>query len=199
MAGGRKLEFDKQQALEAAMQVFWQKGYLGASLSDLTSSMGINKPSMYSTFGNKEKLFLQATEHYIENHGKIHVACLSLPDTPLRERLKKFLSSVISAQFESSNPKGCYVMLCMTEAASGDMPEQARDLIAEAAGLFPALLEELFQQDPEAISLALDKNAKSNALTLATLLNGTAALARGDYCQADLQPVIDNTLNGIGL
>ncbi|WDE09975.1 TetR/AcrR family transcriptional regulator [Thalassomonas haliotis] len=199
MAGGRKLEFDKQQALEAAMQVFWQKGYLGASLSDLTSSMGINKPSMYSTFGNKEKLFLQATEYYIEHHGKSHLAFLSLPDTSLRIRLRKFLNSVISAQFENSNPKGCYVMLCMTEAASGDMPEQARELISEAAGLFPALLEALFKQDKEAISLGLDKNAKSNALTLATLLNGTAAMARADYCQADLQPVIDNTLNGIGL
>ncbi|WDE07423.1 TetR/AcrR family transcriptional regulator [Thalassomonas viridans] len=199
MAGGRKLEFDKQLALEAAMRVFWQKGYLGASLSDLTSSMGINKPSMYSTFGNKEKLFLQATEYYVEHYAKSHLTCLSLPDTDLRTRLKAFLSSVINAQFESSNPKGCYVTLCMTEAAGGDMPEAARELISEAAGFFPGLLEDLFKQDKEAISSGLNKNAKSNALTLATLLSGTAAMARSNCDQADLQPVIDNTLNGIGL
>ena len=61
MAGGRQRSFDKQQALENAMRVFWQKGFIGASLMDLTESMGINKPSMYAAFGNKEQLFIQAT------------------------------------------------------------------------------------------------------------------------------------------
>ncbi len=70
MAGGRKLEFDKEQALEAAMCVFWKKGFVGASLSDLTEGMGINKPSLYATFGNKEALFIQATQHYLDKYSK---------------------------------------------------------------------------------------------------------------------------------
>ena len=60
MTSGRKREFDAEIALEAAMQVFWQKGYTGASLTDLIDSMGINKPSMYRAFGNKEALFVKA-------------------------------------------------------------------------------------------------------------------------------------------
>ena len=58
MTSGRKKLFDENTALNAAMDVFWQKGYVGASLADLTQRMGINKPSMYSAFGNKEALFV---------------------------------------------------------------------------------------------------------------------------------------------
>jgi len=56
VASGRKKSFGENTALNAAMEVFWQKGYVGASLTDLTTRMGINKPSMYSSFGNKEAL-----------------------------------------------------------------------------------------------------------------------------------------------
>ena len=61
---GRPREFDKDEVLGAALQVFWQKGYEGASLSDLTDAMGITRPSLYAAFGNKEALFLQALDRY---------------------------------------------------------------------------------------------------------------------------------------
>ena len=88
MAGGRKREFDKQNALNAAMKVFWNKGYLGASLTDLTEGMGINKPSMYSAFGNKEKLFLEATQYYIDHHAKPHAELLSEPGIDISRRVE---------------------------------------------------------------------------------------------------------------
>ncbi|MGV0800422.1 helix-turn-helix domain-containing protein, partial [Mycolicibacterium elephantis] len=54
---GRPRTFDRTEALEHAMEVFWQHGYEGASMSDLTASMGINSPSLYAAFGSKEQLF----------------------------------------------------------------------------------------------------------------------------------------------
>lgn len=199
MAGGRKLEFDKQAALEAAMRVFWQKGYLGASLSDLTNSMGINKPSMYSAFGNKEKLFLKATHYYIEHYAKSHSALLTMPDTPLKTRLKNYLMSVVAGQCDAAQPKGCYVTLCMSEAASGCMPREASELLSEAAVFMPNLFEAFFTQDPQAIEAGLNKAAKRNALCLATTIAGTATMARAELSLADLEPVIDNTLKGLGV
>jgi len=59
---GRPRSFDRAAALRRAMEVFWAKGYEGASLSDLTAAMGINSPSLYAAFGSKEALFLEATE-----------------------------------------------------------------------------------------------------------------------------------------
>src|ERR1700724_62726 len=61
---GRPRAFDVEKALHGAMQVFWRKGYLGTSLSDLTEAMGINRPSLYAAFGNKESLFRKALDHY---------------------------------------------------------------------------------------------------------------------------------------
>lgn len=63
---GRPREFDAQQALAAALRVFWTKGYEGASLSDLTEAMGIARPSLYAAFGNKEELFKHALDLYQE-------------------------------------------------------------------------------------------------------------------------------------
>ena len=77
MVSGRKREFDEQVALTAAMEVFWQKGYSATSLSDLTGRMGINKPSLYSAFGNKESLFIKATELYINTRMKPHLEILN--------------------------------------------------------------------------------------------------------------------------
>src|ERR1051326_7706866 len=63
---GRPREFDTEKALDAALGVFWRKGYEGASLPDLTRAMGINRPSLYAAFGNKEELFRRAVDRYVE-------------------------------------------------------------------------------------------------------------------------------------
>ena len=68
MKAGRHRSFDKNNTLEKAMRVFWQNGYPGTSLTDLTTAMGINKSSLYAAFGNKEKLFNQAIEFYLNKY-----------------------------------------------------------------------------------------------------------------------------------
>jgi AcrR family transcriptional regulator len=61
---GRPRAFDIERALDQALRVFWRHGYEGASLAELTAAMGINRPSLYAAFGNKEKLFRRALDHY---------------------------------------------------------------------------------------------------------------------------------------
>ena len=67
---GRPRAFDRDQALERALDLFWRNGYEGASLSDLTEAMGINPPSLYAAFGNKEELFCKALDRYGERHDE---------------------------------------------------------------------------------------------------------------------------------
>ena len=69
MAMGRPREFDVDKALDLALQVFWRKGYEGASMADLTETMGITKPSLYAAFGNKEELFRKALDRYVDGPG----------------------------------------------------------------------------------------------------------------------------------
>src|SRR5262245_51173370 len=76
---GRPRTFDTQKALDNAMRLFWQHGYEGASLPALTRAMGINRPSMYAAFGNKEALFRKVVERYVEKNGAALHEALAQP------------------------------------------------------------------------------------------------------------------------
>jgi len=199
VASGRKKAFDENEALRAAMDVFWLKGYVGASLTDLTQSMGINKPSLYSAFGNKEALFIKAIKLYIELTMKKHLKALSEPDTPLAQRLKNYMMSIVATQCESEQPKGCFLVLCQSETLGGDIPESAASFLQEAGEAPKQLLTDILKADPEAISLKLNQHADGNVLSLYTTLKGTAAMARSGVPITELEYVIDTTLRGIGV
>lgn len=197
MTSGRKREFCENAALNAAMEVFWQKGYVGASLSDLTKSMGINKPSMYSAFGNKEALFIKAVEHYIETKMSVHFSFLQDETVPLLQRIKNYMMSIVCLQCQTDQPKGCFLALCISEVAGGDMPEEAAALLCKVDLLPKKVLTELLENDSEAIALGLNKSAQTNALSLYTMLKGTAAMARSGLCSKELEYAIDNIIKGI--
>mgnify|MGYP000235546144 FL=1 len=129
MVGGRKRNFDKQEVLAKATLVFWQKGFIGASMTDLTDGMGINKPSLYSTFGNKAGLFVSATEYYVEHYGAPHFELLNDDKISLNQRLNNYIFSVIDMQCDANLPSGCFISLAAGETASNEMPEEAIDAI----------------------------------------------------------------------
>jgi len=199
MATNSKIKFDRVEALEAAMLVFWKKGYGAASLTDLTEAMSINKPSMYATFGNKEKLFVLATEHYVQSIDLQHRQFLQQVNVPLKQRLKNYLSSVIAGQCCEQTPKGCYISLCISEAAGENIPESALIKINEVSQFAYNSLVELFNKDEEAKQLNLDAEAELHACFLMTLLNGTAGMARAGKKASDLEPLLALALKGLGI
>jgi len=79
MAGGRPRAFDVDEALDRALEVFWRQGYEGTALSDLTAAMGINRPSLYATFGNKEALFRKVLDRYADGPAAYAARALELP------------------------------------------------------------------------------------------------------------------------
>jgi AcrR family transcriptional regulator len=68
---GRPREFDRDAALEAAMLLFWRKGFAATSMNDLCDAMGVRSPSLYAAFGSKEELYLEAMEHYVQTQGAV--------------------------------------------------------------------------------------------------------------------------------
>ena len=76
---GRPRAFDMDQALDQALHVFWEKGYAGTSIADLTEAMGINPPSLYAAFGNKEKLFKKALDRYEDERDQILEEAFAAP------------------------------------------------------------------------------------------------------------------------
>lgn len=197
MASGRKKAFKESEALNAAMHVFWQKGYTGASLADLTQAMAINKPSMYRTFGNKEALFVQTTEHYVESQMLKLSPLLKQAGQPLQQRLKNYLSAIIDMQCHATEAKGCYLALCQSELTSGNLPNEAKAVLEKVDLMPKELFNELFSTDPQAIALGLHHQAESAAISLYTLLKGTAAMARSGFSDKELEAAMDTMLNGL--
>ncbi|MDX3774955.1 TetR/AcrR family transcriptional regulator [Chromatiaceae bacterium AAb-1] len=118
-AVGRPRSFDMDSALEKALEVFWIKGYDGASLSDLTEAMGINKPSLYAAFGNKEQLFLKAIELYENRPCAFFYPALQQPTAyKVAEHL---LQGAAESMADQNHPHGCVIVqgaLSCSEAAA---------------------------------------------------------------------------------
>src|SRR5437016_7336822 len=99
---GRPRAFDVDQALDQALKVFWRKGYEGASLPDLTRAMGINRPSLYAAFGNKQSLFCKALHRYHEQHSDYLRRALAAPTA--RAAARRILHGLIDLQTSGDNP-----------------------------------------------------------------------------------------------
>jgi len=194
MAAGRQRAFDKGEALQQAMHVFWKKGFVGASLADLTNGMGINKPSMYAAFGNKEQLFVQATEYYLEHYASSHIKHLHTT-LPFKERLKAYMLSTLEGQCDPACPKGCYIALCVSEAASESIPEEAEQAIAQARDTGEDYLRVFFEHEQQQGQLAAEVDCTQLAVYVVTILHGTASMARGGKSLSELTVIIDYALN----
>ncbi|MDB5981598.1 MAG: transcriptional regulator, TetR family [Pseudomonas sp.] len=106
---GRPLSFDRDVALDAAMRVFWSKGYDAASISDLIDAMGITPPSLYTAFGDKKRLFLEAVERYLNRPG-LDLQTLLQNAPTARDAVVLMLLGATVQQTRNGQPQGCLLM-----------------------------------------------------------------------------------------
>src|SRR6266404_2363210 len=129
---GRPRAFDIEKTLERALQVFWEKGYEGSSLSDLTEAMGINRPSLYAAFGNKEALFRKALDRYVEKTRAFVRDAINEPTARgVAERLLR--SPADMARYLATVYQGMSV-----QAAGGATREQLRRVAETALRAWPS-------------------------------------------------------------
>ena len=114
----RPFEFDREETLSRAMDVFWEKGYKATSIQDLVDHMGINRGSIYNTFGDKHSLFIAAVEHYGEVVTTEMIKVLESPGSPL-ENLNEFFSKLVNSP-KQRRMKGCLISNTVVELAPHD-------------------------------------------------------------------------------
>jgi AcrR family transcriptional regulator len=124
---GRPRSFDTEKALESAMRVFWKHGYEGTSLPTLTSAMGINRPSLYAAFGNKEALFRKVVDRYSERPAAYLRDALEQPKARLV--VEHLLVGAIDAYCNPRNPRGC-LLIQGALACSGNAEPVRKALVA---------------------------------------------------------------------
>ncbi|MCP3162720.1 TetR/AcrR family transcriptional regulator [Myxococcus qinghaiensis] len=143
---GRPRGFDVDEALDRALRLFWRQGYEGTSLSDLTEELGINRPSLYAAFGNKESLFRKALDKYVERHLVLYHQAFALPTA--RAAVEHLLLGLADAQTLPRGPRGCITVQGALVSGADAVPIQ-KELAARRAAGEKALRDRLEQGQRE--------------------------------------------------
>ncbi len=176
------------------MRVFWEKGYEGATLKDLTDAMRINRSSMWVAFGNKEELFKKAFERYVSTYQAFMGAALQKPT--VREIIESSLRGTVDFLSTSGNPKGC---LSLNAAlAVGDEAEPIKRWMLQGRKQGESLAKKRFEQAKRTGELGAKVDAAALARYVGTLLQGLCIQGASGATKAEMTKVVDTALGFMG-
>ncbi|MEU6831212.1 TetR/AcrR family transcriptional regulator [Nocardia beijingensis] len=187
MPGGRPRSFDADAALDRALEVFWRQGYEGASLAELTAAMGINKPSLYAAFGNKEQLFGKVLARYLDGPGAYAADALDAPTG--REVVERLIHGAIDLTTGEHTPPGC---LCVKTVQAGgpDAHAARQDAVAVRRAGETALRRRL----EHATDLPPRHDPATLAALVHTISDGIAVQAAAGRSREELRRIGDSAL-----
>jgi AcrR family transcriptional regulator len=188
MAGGRPREFDIDEALDAAMGVFWRKGYEGASLPDLTGAMGVSAPSLYAAFGSKEGLYRRVLARYDDGPARFMSEALEAPTA--RAVVERMLRAAADLQTDPRWPKGCLMVRGEGSCGGERADPLRREIVARLNGGETALRKRLERARSEG-DLPPDADPAQLARCVATIKYGMAVQAAGGASREQLHQLID--------
>jgi AcrR family transcriptional regulator len=190
---GRPREFSEADALDAAMRVFWEKGYEGASLDDLTRAMKINRSSLYSSFGDKESLFRRVVDRYGE--GPLSFLQEALNQRSARAVIENLLRGTVTFLSDSTHPKGCLTLQGGLTCGTGS--ERVKQMMIDWRENGLAQLQKRMQQARSEGDLPKNVDAASLARYVFILMNGLGVQAANGASAAEMKAAIEVALKSM--
>jgi AcrR family transcriptional regulator len=186
---GRPRSFDVDQALEAALRVFWKQGFLNASLSELTAEMGINKPSLYAAFGDKEHLYLAALGRYAERRLS-GLARQMLGTADGREAVRQFLLALAALFSDPKLPGGCFIVNGAADCGSSTMSHEVEQALQQALQSSERLLLERLARARDDAQLPEGAVPEALAAFFITTVAGMSVMAKNGAPRHKLEQIV---------
>lgn len=184
---GRPPAFNRDEALEKAMQVFWEHGYEGTSMAELMEAMDMNKPSIYAAFGNKEELFRKALQKYLSGPSAFVKDAVFEPTA--RQVVKVLLTKAVELLTAQNTPRGC--MIVQGALSCGPESKQIQQELISYRSNFEESLKERFELAKANSDLPKDANTATLAKYVAIIHQGISVQATSGATRDDLMAVID--------
>lgn len=177
----RPREFDVDQALDRATEIFWARGYEATSVQDLVDGLGVNRASLYSTFGDKAQLFDAVLKRYEEQVNAVVFHALAPPAAGV-EAVRAWFKALITAGTQPGGPRGCLLLNTVTGCITA--PPALRDRVIASVRASTDRLQEALARDPQ---LAARENVRTLARFFAAEGHGLAVLARAGVRRQELE------------
>ncbi|MEM6512041.1 MAG: TetR/AcrR family transcriptional regulator [Pseudomonadota bacterium] len=185
---GRPREFDEQRVLDSAMDAFWRKGYEATSLSDLCACTGLNKGSLYQSFGDKHSLFMRALEHYADTELRQIAAVAFEQDSPI-ENICAVMHSVVN---HTSKDAGCMMINSLVELAPHDADVLA--FLQRLRDQRMRMMTDLVDKAQRAQEITASEPAEDIAVRLMVTLAGLATAVKGFMDVEQAHRVVDGAV-----
>jgi AcrR family transcriptional regulator len=191
---GRPISFDKGAALEAAMLLFWERGYEGTSMADLTQAMGLNPSSIYAAFGDKHALFQLAVKRYVEMRAQY--AGKALEEPTLEKVVRALFDNTVAFLTAPGHPPTCMTLAgaagCSLEATP------ARDLMTEIRKQNQVAIRERLLKARKSGELPKEINVDDYTRLLSTIIAGLSIQAANGSTKAELKRTAEMALRHLG-
>jgi AcrR family transcriptional regulator len=192
---GRPRTFREEEALDAAMRVFWDKGYEGTSLDDLTDAMGINRSSLYSSFGDKEALFQKTLARYAD----VRMAFMreALQRSSARDAVEALLRGTVEFLADPTHPRGCLSL--QGGLACGTGVESVKRAMIEWRQKGLQTIQKRMQRAKQEEDLPGEVDPKDLARYISVVMNGLAVQAANGATSTEMKRAVELALRSMPL
>jgi len=188
----RTKQFCEKEVLNKAVELFWEKGFHATSMQDLVSHLGINRASLYDTYGGKQALFDKAFEQYRKT-SQDFIQQIFERESSVKKGFSKLFTKAIEETINDVCKKGCFVVNTTTELVPNN--ENVQQTLTDNYQGMVALFSDYIQKGIASGELPNSKNAQELALTLFALYNGIRVLAKVETDPNKLGSIVNSGLS----
>ncbi len=188
----RTKDFDQDEVLKKAMNLFWDKGYNGVSMQDLVDGLGISRSSLYDTYTDKHTLYVKSLEYYKKTAGAGMLAALE-GSPPAKEAIRRLLDYFVNQLTKDSDHKGCFLVNSTVELASHD--QEISKMLCESDRETEILLHDVIEKGQKHGEIDNSRDADSLARFIFNNIKGMRVTARAGVDKKTLDDIVVLTLS----